>query len=96
MSRHHARIDRGRDELYTIENLGANGTRLNAAQLSSRTDLHPGDRIYIEKYVLIYQPDAEARAPSDEELTELVACSASALPARRPLVDRPDAEVLSE
>ncbi len=56
VSRHHARIE-PRDGAYWIEDTSVNGTRLNAAMLEERTRLDPGDRIYIEDYVVIFQPD---------------------------------------
>ena len=56
VSRHHARIEPG-DGGYWIEDTSANGTRLNAAMLMQRTRLAPGDRIYIEDFVVIFQPD---------------------------------------
>ncbi len=56
VSRHHARIE-PRDGAYWIEDLSANGTRLNAAMLDEQTRLHPGDRIYVEDFVVIFQPD---------------------------------------
>jgi len=57
VSRHHARIESPETDGYWIEDLSVNGTRLNAAMLEERTRLHPGDRIYIEDFVVIFQPD---------------------------------------
>ncbi len=62
VSRHHTRID-AQYGGYSITDLSANGTRLNAEMLKGTSTLAPGDRIYIEDYVLIYQPDD---APSEE------------------------------
>ena len=59
VSRHHARIrpaDR-RAGGYEVEDLSSNGTRINAHLAADSGRLTPGDRIYIENYVFIYQPD---------------------------------------
>jgi pSer/pThr/pTyr-binding forkhead associated (FHA) protein len=61
VSRHHARIEVDDTGGHTIEDLSANGTRLNCSMVERRTPLSPGDRIYIEDHVLIYRPDG---APS--------------------------------
>lgn len=57
VSREHARILIGPAGDYLIEDLSTNGTRVNAQVIEKRTLLSPGDRIYIEDYVFIYQPD---------------------------------------
>ena len=57
VSRHHAHIVPQDAGSYWIEDLSVNGTRLNAAMLEERTRLNPGDRIYIEDFVVIFQPD---------------------------------------
>ncbi len=57
VSRHHARIEPRDGGSYWIEDRSVNGTRLNASMLEERTRLSPGDRIYIEDFVLIFQPD---------------------------------------
>ncbi len=57
VSRHHARIGSQDAGTYWIEDLSVNGTRLNAAMLEERTHLYSGDRIYIEDFVVIFQPD---------------------------------------
>ena len=57
VSRHHALIVRRDDGSYQIEDRSANGTRLNHTMVEKATDLATGDRIYIEDYVIIYQPD---------------------------------------
>ena len=57
VSRHHARIEPREAGSYWIEDLSVNGTRLNAAMLEERTRLSPGDRIYVEDFVIIFQPD---------------------------------------
>ncbi len=53
VSRHHARVEPHYTGSYLIEDLSANGTRLNAAMLEERTRLKSGDRIYIEDFVAI-------------------------------------------
>ena len=57
VSREHARILVGPAGDYLIQDLSTNGTRVNARVIENRTLLGPGDRIYIEDYVIIYQPD---------------------------------------
>ena len=57
VSRHHARIEPHSAGSYRIADLSVNGIRLNHSMLTERTRLSPGDRIYIENYVIIYQPD---------------------------------------
>ena len=63
VSRQHAAIRPTDGGGYEIENLSANGTRLNATMLEDPAGLKPGDRIYIADYCIIYQPDD---APSEE------------------------------
>ena len=65
VSRHHAVI-RFSDGGYWIEDTSRNGTRVNDRMIDEPALLHPGDRIYIERYVIVYRPD---EAPS-ENLTE--------------------------
>jgi pSer/pThr/pTyr-binding forkhead associated (FHA) protein len=57
VSRRHARILAGPAGDHFIEDLSTNGTRVNAKVIERRVLLSPGDRIYIEDYILIYQPD---------------------------------------
>ncbi len=57
VSREHARILMGPAGDHLVEDLSTNGTRINAATIEGRTRLNPGDRIYIENYTIIYQPD---------------------------------------
>lgn len=57
VSRRHARILSGPAGDHFIEDLSTNGTRVNAKVIDRRARLSPGDRIYIEDYILIYQPD---------------------------------------
>ena len=70
VSRQHARIDHTGDS-YEIADLSANGTRLNARMLTGTDRLAPGDRIYIEDYVLIYQPDDAPAEKLEEDSTIL-------------------------
>jgi hypothetical protein len=62
VSRHHAQILE-KDGAYWIENLSPNGTRVNSALVNGPQPLSPGDRVYVESCVLVYQPDD---APSEE------------------------------
>jgi pSer/pThr/pTyr-binding forkhead associated (FHA) protein len=57
VSRQHAKIVDAGGGSWVIENLSPNGTRLNAAMISAPATLKPGDRIYIESAILIFQPD---------------------------------------
>lgn len=63
VSRQHAAIRPVGDDSYEIENLSANGTRVNATMLEGPAALGAGDRIYIADYCIIYQPDD---TPSEE------------------------------
>ena len=71
VSRHHASIRRIAPDVYEIENTSTNGTRLNAAMVEEPTKLHAGDRIYIDKYVIIYQPDEAPSAKLEVSSTAL-------------------------
>ena len=71
VSRHHARIEPDEPGSYRIEDLSVNGTRVNAAMLEGRTRLKPGDRIYIEDFVVIFQPDDVPPETLTREDTEL-------------------------
>ena len=57
ISRHHARIIATSNGEHVVEDLSTNGTRVNAEMLQGSKCLEPGDRIYIEEDILIYQPD---------------------------------------
>ena len=57
VSRQHAKIERDVNGAYVISNLSPNGTRVNAAMLESPQTLKPGDRIYVENAIMIFQPD---------------------------------------
>ncbi len=69
VSRHHARVEPGEDGSYWIEDLSVNGTRHNFSMLEERTRLDPGDRIYIEDCVMIFQPDDAPEETLQEETT---------------------------
>jgi pSer/pThr/pTyr-binding forkhead associated (FHA) protein len=71
VSRHHSRIVPSEDGGFAIEDMSTNGTRVNAAMIEGRTKLEPGDRIYIENYVLIYQADDVPAENLDLERTTL-------------------------
>ena len=62
ISRRHAAIRPVGDD-YELENLSANGTRLNATMIEAPTRLVAGDRLYIHDYVIIYQA---GDAPSED------------------------------
>lgn len=69
VSRRHAVI-RKSGESYTIEDCSTHGTRVNDHLVSAPTVLQAGDRIYIENYVIIYQPDDAPEAnpsPTDTQ-----------------------------
>ncbi len=44
-------------EGHSLEDRSSNGTRVNDRMVSESTPLKAGDRIYIESYIIIYQPD---------------------------------------
>jgi pSer/pThr/pTyr-binding forkhead associated (FHA) protein len=69
VSRRHAVIRRGGDESYTIEDCSTHGTRVNDHMVSAPEALKPGDRIYIERYIIIYQPDDAPAAQLDNSDT---------------------------
>jgi pSer/pThr/pTyr-binding forkhead associated (FHA) protein len=56
VSRRHAEI-RPTAGGWEIENVGRNGTRLNAEVLSKPVPLNFGDRIYIANHALVFQSD---------------------------------------
>ena len=72
VSRHHARISPVEDGAWDLADLSVNGTRLNAEMLAGSARLGHGDRIYIESYVIIFQPDdAEPETLEREETTRI-------------------------
>ncbi len=56
VSRHHAVISAA-SNTYTIENFGANGTRVNGDLIDGRRELEAGDSIFIAAYILVYRLD---------------------------------------
>ena len=69
VSRRHAVIYKDMDH-HSIENFGANGTRINGRALEGRHPLQPGDVIFISSYILVYQPDD---APAEQLDATLIA-----------------------
>ena len=70
VSRHHAKIEEKGGEHF-LSNLSPNGTRVNHALVEKPQKLAPGDRIYIEKTVVIYQPDEAPAAFLEQSRTQL-------------------------
>jgi pSer/pThr/pTyr-binding forkhead associated (FHA) protein len=70
VSRHHARIE-AKDGGHLLHNLSPNGTRVNHAMVTEPQLLKPGDRIYIEGSVVIYQPDDAPSAHIEQRNTVL-------------------------
>jgi pSer/pThr/pTyr-binding forkhead associated (FHA) protein len=56
VSRRHAVIYND-NATHSIENMGANGTRINGRAIDTRHQLEPGDVIFIASHILVYQPD---------------------------------------
>jgi pSer/pThr/pTyr-binding forkhead associated (FHA) protein len=70
VSRRHAVIrKRSEDDAYAIEDTSTHGTRLNGQMLTEPATLNPGDRIYIEQYIIIYQPDDAPPAQLGDAVT---------------------------
>ncbi len=71
VSRIHAaiRFDGGR---HVLEDRSRNGTRVNHELVKERKTLDGGDRIYISKYVAIYQPDGAPATNLAREQTRSV------------------------
>ena len=55
---------------HEIENLGANGTKVNGHLVEDTRTLMPGDLIAISSYLLAYQSDNTA--PADLDATQLM------------------------
>jgi pSer/pThr/pTyr-binding forkhead associated (FHA) protein len=70
VSRRHAVIRRSGDH-YTIEDTSTHGTRVNDIMVTEPAILNPGDRIYIQQYVIMYQPDDATPAQFNEDETVL-------------------------
>jgi predicted component of type VI protein secretion system len=76
ISRQHARIDRGADGRYLIEDLGSkNGTWVNGRRIESPTALEVGDRIEVGGSTLVVQIGAlpGATPPAGTEVSDLPA-----------------------
>jgi len=56
VSRVHALISK-REDGYWLEARGRHGTRINHVQVEGSVLLEPGDRIYIERFIIVFQPD---------------------------------------
>jgi pSer/pThr/pTyr-binding forkhead associated (FHA) protein len=69
VSRAHAVITVDDAGGYWIENQSANGTRLNASMLEEKTQLAPGDRVYIADYVMVYHPEDAPPISEEHDLT---------------------------
>lgn len=48
-----------------IQNLGVNGTKVNGKSLKDDYTLQAGDAIFIASYILVYQPEDNAKADLD-------------------------------
>jgi pSer/pThr/pTyr-binding forkhead associated (FHA) protein len=68
VSRRHAVI-RKVDDAYAIDDTSTHGTRLNGQLITASSILSPGDRIYIEQYIIIYQPDDAPPAQLGDAVT---------------------------
>jgi pSer/pThr/pTyr-binding forkhead associated (FHA) protein len=68
VSRRHAVIRKSGDH-YTIEDTSTHGTRVNDSMVTEPAVLSPGDRIYIQQYTIVYQPDEAAPAEFNENET---------------------------
>lgn len=69
VSRHHAVIRRQGGDEYWLEDSSLHGTRLNAQMLQSPCPLRPGDRIYVEGYVIVFQDDHVEPSDLEKEST---------------------------
>lgn len=56
VSRKHAVIRTSQDG-HEIENMSANGTKINGKPIDTPKLLKPGDVIFVSDYILAYQPD---------------------------------------
>ena len=54
---------------YELEDRSLNGTRVNDRMVKESEALEPGDRVYIQKFVIIYQPDDAPSVDLDEQHT---------------------------
>jgi pSer/pThr/pTyr-binding forkhead associated (FHA) protein len=72
VSRHHVTISPDRDGGFTIQDVSTNGTRVNSEMVHDRKDLAPGDRIYIDTYILVFEADDATPRPLETERTAVV------------------------
>ena len=70
VSRVHAVI-RPSNDGYLLEDRSLNGTRLNDVTIRKTAPLAPGDRLYIERFIIIYQSDQAAPLDLGDGSTEL-------------------------
>ena len=68
VSRRHAVIRKSGDD-YTIEDTSTHGTRVNDVMVTQPAILRSGDRIYIQQYIIVYQPDEAPPAQFNENET---------------------------
>ncbi len=69
VSRHHTTIAPMHGGRYSLEDRSTNGTRVNSEMVHGRKVLAPGDRIYIDTYVLVFQADDGPSRPLETERT---------------------------
>jgi pSer/pThr/pTyr-binding forkhead associated (FHA) protein len=67
VSRHHTTIACTPDGAFYIEDRSTNGTRVNAEMVTGTKMLAPGDRIYIDTYILVYQSDETPPETFDDD-----------------------------
>jgi pSer/pThr/pTyr-binding forkhead associated (FHA) protein len=70
VSRVHAVI-RPTADGYELDDRSSNGTRVNDNAVQGTVQLAPDDRIYIERFIIIYQPDTVAPVQFGDTSTEL-------------------------
>ena len=54
---------------HLVEDHSSNGTRVNGDMVEGSQPLLSGDRIYISKFIIIYQPDDAPEEHLDRDLT---------------------------
>ena len=70
VSRHHALI-RSTGAGYSLEDRSQNGTRVNDKMVHEAQQLAPGDRIYIESFVIVFQQDGAASETLSRQPTHI-------------------------
>lgn len=63
ISRRHAVLTADDDGVYRLEDRSTNGTRLNADMVEVPMALSAGDRIYLGRYVLVFEPSTSRVRP---------------------------------